>query len=75
VQVSATDDSADRLTFVTGIVSVLREGLQEFGVDGWAGLDAVRSWVVEDHPDQTPEKSNCCNWLLVLDESRLVDLK
>ena len=60
---------------ITGIVSVLREGLQKFGVDGWASLDAVRTWAAEHHLKQKPEKYGCRTWPQVLHESRLFELQ
>jgi len=59
----------------TGIVSVLREGLQKLGVDGWASLDAVRTWVTEHHPEQSPEKYSRRTWPQVLSESGCFDLQ
>jgi hypothetical protein len=59
----------------TGIVSVLHEGLQKFGVDGWARLNAVPAWVAEHHPEQSPEKYGCRTWPQVIHESRLFELK
>lgn len=59
----------------TGIVSVLREGLQKFGVNGWASLDAVRTWVAEHHPEQSPEKYGCRSWPQAVHESRLFSLE
>lgn len=60
---------------LTGIVSVLREGLQNFSIEGWASLDAVRAWVVEHHPEQSPEKHGRRTWPQVLHESGLFDLE
>ena len=57
-----------------GIGRVLREGLQKFSVDGWASLDAVRTWVAEHHPEQLPEKYGCRSWPQVVHESRLFNL-
>lgn len=58
----------------SGIGSALREGLQKFSVDGWASLDAVRTWVAEHHPEQSPEKYGCRSWPQVVHESRLFNL-
>ena len=57
----------------TGVVSVLREGLQTLGLGEWASLDAVRRWVVEHHPDQSPQKYGCRTWPQVLNDSGLFE--
>lgn len=59
----------------TGIVSVLREGVQQFGVEGWASLEAVRTWAAEHHPEQSPGKYSRRTWPQVLHESSLFDLQ
>ena len=59
----------------TGIVSVLREGLQKLGIEGWASLETVRNWVTEHHPDQSPEKYGRRTWPQVLHDSGLFDLQ
>lgn len=59
----------------TGIVSVLQQGLQELGIDGWASLDSVRVWITEHHPDQSPEKYSRHTWPQVLNDSGLFELQ
>lgn len=57
-----------------GIVQVLREGAQSRGVEGWARLDGVTSWITETHPEQTPAKYGCATWPQVLHDSRQFQL-
>lgn len=59
----------------SGIVRVLREGLATYGVDGWASLAAVSTWISKDHPDQTPDKYLCRTWPQILHESGQFDLQ
>lgn len=59
----------------TGIVSVLRQGLQELGVDGWASLDSVRIWITEHHPDQSPQKYGRRTWPQAVHDSGLFELE
>src|SRR5690606_11414125 len=41
---------------LAGIVSGLRQALQELAADGWTNLDAAARWMSENHPEQTPQK-------------------
>lgn len=69
----APDGSFD-LPF-TGIVSMLREGLRQVGVDGWASLDAVLTWVAEHLREHSSEKCGCRTWPQVLNDSGQFDLQ
>lgn len=59
---------------ITGIVSVLRESTKLLAVEGWTSLEAAKSWVQANHPEQTPERYGCRSWPQVLNESSLFDL-
>lgn len=59
----------------TRIVSVLREAASRFAVDGWTSLERARSWMAEEHAEQTPQKYRCRTWPQVLSESRLFRLE
>ena len=60
---------------LAGIVSGLRQALQELAADGWTNLDAAARWMSENHPEQTPQKYGCARWRQVIHESGQFELR
>lgn len=59
----------------SGIVRALRQAVEAIGIERWARLDDVRTWVATYEPEQTPEKYGCRSWQQAVSESRLFDLQ
>lgn len=58
-----------------GIVAALREAAEQLGGARWTPLDEAVAWVVERHPEQTPERYGCRTWPQVVHESKVFTLK
>jgi OST-HTH/LOTUS domain len=58
-----------------GIVNAIRQALQALESDGWASLQAVRTWIGEHHPGESPQSYGRRSWQQVLDESKLFELQ
>ncbi len=60
---------------IAGIVSALRQAFRERAIDGWVNLDTAALWMAEHHPEQTPGKYGCAQWLDVIRDSRQFELR
>ena len=59
----------------TGIVRALRTEVEALAGDNWIALEAVKTQMLAQHPDQTPLKYRCTTWQQVLHESAEFDLE
>jgi hypothetical protein len=60
---------------MAGIVSALRQALQELATDGWVNLEADARWVAKNQPEQTPGKYGCSRWRHVIHECGQFELR
>ncbi len=57
------------------VVQALRHALETLAVDGWASLQAIRSWLGEHYPDENPQRYGRRSWQQLLDEAKLFELQ
>lgn len=55
----------------SGIVEALREATAALAVNGWTKLSDAVAYMLEKHPDQTPDRYGCRSWGQVLNDSGL----
>jgi hypothetical protein len=58
----------------TSVVAAVRHGLERLG-GGWVSVQALRSWLGEHHPDESPQRYGRRTWVQVLDEAKIFEVQ